>query len=427
MMNHRSKRRAFLRGAGLGAFALPFVRLASGHAAPANARRLVVFATPNGTVMEEFFPDANGYRRILKPLEPMKAKLLVMRGIDRMSALKAPVPANHDPDNPNMLTARQSRGGGPGQMGGISIDQHIANAIGAQTKFASLQLGVNVGSYCGVIVARGVGQGVFPENSPYRAYQRMFKDVVADPAELDRLRRDRKSMMDLLRAEVGDLRCALGAEERPKLDQHLESLRELEKSLDVTVVGCGPPHQGAPVAENTSNFPQLVKLQMDVAAAALACDLTRVITFQVGAGSSIVQFRWLGINYNHHGISHGSEGVTAPMAQRTEWLNQIELWHAQQYAYLVGKLDAINDGGGTLLDNSAVVWMHEQANGGTHGRKDHPYVIAGSLRGTFRLGRAVNFGGKTHNGLLIALASGVGVPTPQFGDPDYSSGPLADL
>ena len=102
--------------------------------------------------------------------------------------------------------------------------------------------------------------------------------------------------------------------------------------------------------------------------------------------SSSLQHRWLGINYNHHGISHGSEGVTASMAQRTEWLDQIELWHAQQFMYLVQKMDAINDGDGSLLDHSAVIWMHEQANGGTHGRKDHPYVLAGSCRGAFNLG-----------------------------------------
>lgn len=420
-------RRAFLEGAGLGAFALPFLRTLEGRAA--GGKRLIVFHSNNGTVMSQFFPGAgNTYGRILKPLEAFKPKLTVMRGINMESAYKTPIPKDHLPDNANALTARQALT--DAKVQGISIDQHIANAIGMQTKFASVQLGVRVGGYAQYISARGPAQGIFPENSPYKAFTRFFRDVTADPADLDRVRREKKSIIDALRAEVGDLRCALGADERPKFEAHLESLRELERGLDVRTVttGCTPPTQGAPVALDSSTIPQQVKLQIELVAAIVACDLSRVITLQLGNGSGALgTYRWIGIDYTHHGISHGSEGVTAPGTQREEWLNQIETWNAEQFKHLVGLLDGIREGTGTALDNSAVLWTHEQSNGGSHQRKDMPYVLAGSLGGAFKTGRAVNFGGKPHNGLLISLANAMGVPTQQFGDPDFSRGPLADL
>jgi hypothetical protein len=356
----------------------------------------------------------------------MKAKLLVMRGINHESALKAPMPPNHEPDNSSMLIARQCAGGGPGQTGGISIDQEIANAIGTQTRFASLQLGALVGSYCGIISSRGKGGGIQPDVSPYKAFARIFKDVTADPTELVRIRAERKSIMDALTAEIADLRCAVPGAERPKMDAHLDSIRELERSLDSAANGakCAPPMQGAPVDLANANFPQILKLQMDVAVAALACDLTRVVTVQAANGATGNSFPWLNIGAGHHSIAHNEAG---PAATCTEWTVQIETWYAQQFAYLAGKLDAIDDGGGTLLDHSAVLWGHEQSNGGTHLRKDMPWVLAGSARGAFHVGRALDVGGKPHNGLMISLANAMGVPLTAFGDPDFSNGPLADL
>jgi hypothetical protein len=419
-------RRAFLQGAGLGAFALPFLRTIEGRAA--GGKRLLIFHSNNGTVMREFFPASPGvFGRILKPLEPFKTKLSVYRGINMESAYKTPIPKDHLPDNANALTARQATT--DAKPTGISIDQHIANTIGKQTKFASLQLGVRVGNYAQYVSARGPGQGIFPEISPYKAFTRIFGDVTADPRELERIRRERKSIIDALRLEVTDLRCALGAEEQPKLDAHLESIRELERGLDIKPApGCTPPQQGAPIALDTSTIPEQVKLQIDVAAAALACDLTRVLTLQLGNGSSgLRNYRWIGIDYTHHGISHGSEGVTAPSTQREEWLNQIETWNAEQFLHLLQKLDAVQEGNGTVLDQSAVLWTHEQSNGGSHLRKDMPYVLAGGCGGAFKMGQAVNFGGKPHNGLLISLANAMGVPTVTFGDPDFSKGPLVGL
>jgi len=430
-------RRAFLRGAGLGAFALPFVRAAHGIAAP-PPRYLVVFFTMNGTIMNEFFPNADGsYRRILKPIEALRQKLIVMRGIDMKSAMKPPVPANHGPDTVNALIARQSPGSGY-QPAGISVDQYIANALAQQTRipFPSLQLGV-VGAGGGgnqAISARGPSQTLPPENNPYKAFDQVFKGAAASPADYDRIKAERKSVADHVLAELQDLRCALGAEERPKFDLHVQSIRDLERSLDVTVSASCQPDLGAPVtASDTRMTATVLDKQIDVTVNALRCDLTRVVLLAVSRGASGLAYDFPagpGVPGSHHGNSHGSEGQenTSP-AERLERLILTETWHAQMYGKLLARLDATPQvtGGGTLLDNSAVLWAHEQSNGATHQRNDMPYVLGGSCGGVFKTGRAVNFGGKAHNGLLISLANAMGVPTETFGDPEFSNGPLAGL
>ena len=97
------------------------------------------------------------------------------------------------------------------------------------------------------------------------------------------------------------------------------------------------------------------------------------------------------------------------------------------FADFLRLLDSFEEGDGTLLDNTAVVWMWEQSNGGTHNRRDMPIVIAGSMCGTLETGRRIDAGGTPHNGFLVSLARAMDVPTEQFGDQAYSNGPLVDL
>jgi hypothetical protein len=437
-VRHRFGRRRFVKGVGLAGLAGPFLRVLRGEAAT-PPKRLVVMSSSNGTVMSELWPGPGfTFGAILKPVEALKPKITVMRGIDIATAYKRPIPQDHRPDNHNMLTARQPVGDRAAPMAGISVDQHIANAIGQQTKFASLQLGTQVGvdrrgAPVNYISSRGPGQGLFPENSPYKAFDRLFQDVAApgsgDPAALERLRAQRRSMLDVVRAELGELRCALGAAERPKLDAHLEALRELERNRAATGgsgARCEPPAAPTPATLDNTKIPEIGKLHMDLIVAALACDLTRIVTLQWGSGSSELRHPWAGPAAEHHTIAHNLAGSAE---QCRGWTIQIETWHAQQFAYLASKLDALptTSGGGTVLDSTALLWCHEQSNGANHSRRDMPYVLAGSCNGAFKTGRAVEFGGRAHNGLLISLANAMDVPTTTFGDPEFSAGPLPDL
>jgi hypothetical protein len=223
------------------------------------------------------------------------------------------------------------------------------------------------------------------------------------------------------------LSCQVGAEERPKLDAHLTSIRQLERELDsAPSSSCVKPTQGTAVATNgNDNAPTLMKLHLDVIAAAFACDATRVVTLWTDGR---LVMHWLGINGTHHGISHNSEGVDSPEATRLGWLVQIENWFAQQFFYLANKLDGISEGGGkTLLDNSCLLWTHEQSNGASHQRTDMPYVLAGSCGGYFKLGQRQQFSGLAHNNLLLSIAEAMQYPIAKLGDPALCTGPIAAL
>ncbi len=438
-MSRSSARRTFLKGVGLGAFALPFLKAGQGLAGP-FPKRLLIFHTNNGTVMNSFWP-ARGIDQlppILTPLAPHKSKLLVMRGVTKAAALKQPVARDHNPDNLSGLTAMPPIPTGTDfDVGGISIDQHIANTLGKMTKFPSLQLGVGIKGGNAIIAARGPRQPLPAQQFPGKVFDSIFKEVTIDPGKWQAMKRERLSMIDVSLSDVNDLRCTLGAEERPKFDAHVESLHQLQRSLNTTVPAtCRAPTLGASGSED-----KILVQQMDIAVAALACDLTRVVTLQFGGGASHFTYDFLGIGKSHHGISHGSEGVTATPQQRNQWLVQIETFHAQQFKYLLDKLNGIPEGSGTMLDNSLVIWNHEQQSGDNHSRRDMPYVLAGGL-GVFKMGRALDIGGrdsdggkqgvgrdsgKPHNGLLIAIANAMGVPTDAFGDRDFSQGPMAGL
>jgi hypothetical protein len=431
-MTIRTRRRTLLRGGAAAAITGPFLRLLERPAGAAGpTKRLVVFATPNGTIMDAFWPGAGcQYGEILKPLEPLKSKLLVMRGINMSSAYKTPIPADHGPDYANALTGVQRvLGVGSsryGAIGGISLDQFLADKLGSKTKFASLQLCVGSYTTAWPLMARGMNQPIAPETSPQKVFDRLFSSVAGaggDGAALERLRADRQSLLDYVKDDVGDLRCQLGAPERQRMDAHLQSIREVERSLSFgPKVTCAAPK----VPAEPLDFPAQGKLQMDILASALACDLTRVVVLMWSGGGSDTVHTWAGVpSGGHHAIAHGLVKITAD--QQKSYQIKIDNWYAQQFAHLCGRLGAIAEEGSNVLDSSALLWMHEQSNGGLHTRKDMPYVLAGSCGGYFKVGRCLQVNGTSHNNLLVSLANAMDVPITTFGDPQFSTGPMAEL
>jgi hypothetical protein len=330
-----------------------------------------------------------------------------------------------------MLIARQPVGG-PDDFGagGISIDQHIAQALGGETKYATQHSGVQTGGYCGVISSLGVNAPVAPENDPFKVFERFFADFSKDPGELERIRAEKRSILDALDGELSDLRCRLGTVDRPKLEMHLDSIRELEKQLDfnTSLDACEVPTLGSQFdIHANNNYPAVGKMQIDLMVAGMACDLTRIGTIQWRHGNGDpLTYNWLdNVPYTQHDIAHANIPVTPD--EQSQMLTAIDRWYAEQFAYLLQKLEAIPEGEGTMLDNCAVLWTHEQSNGGSHQRSDHPYVLAGSCGGAFATGRCIDFGGTSHSGLLSSLATAMGVPTDGFGDEDFSTGPLSEL
>ncbi len=446
-------RRALLRGLGGTALALPFLDVMTGwrpsqaHAGGNDGfpKRFIVWYTPNGTVPANFWPtgDETNFTLspILQPLQRHKEDLLVLGGIDMLSAFSGPGDA-HQKGTGQCLTGIELQEGdflgdggeSAGWANNISIDQLVANEVGQDTLFPSIELGIAVqGSDVGARISyRGPGQPIPHENNPHAAFQRMFGDADVSPEELARRTARRQAVLDVVSADYSKLRNKLGSNDRDKLDIHMEAIGDIEKRITKGTVEFGNECQrlelGNPIeASRYANMPVVGKLQMDLLAMAFACDLTRVGSLMWTRSASYPVFSWIegaNITDGHHSLAHKGDENTAKVEQNT----QINIWYAEQLAYLIDKLKAIPEGNGSVFDNTVILWTDEQSRGNNHDRRGMPYVLAGSAGGYFRTGRYVTMPSETaHNKLLVSLLNSMGVDRNEFGSIEYGTGPISGL
>jgi hypothetical protein len=438
-------RRAVLRGAGGAAIALPWLEAMGSrraHAAAAPSKRFIVMFSANGTIPSAWTPTPGAgetdftLSRILAPLESHKSNLVVVSGLDQKGAGGD----GHQIGMGGMLTG-QALNAGPfagvgappaGWPTGPSVDQRIAEGLALPTKLRSLELGVQVGSAdnWGRMIYRAANQPLPPDDEPASVYGRVFSDLHTDPAVLERLRRRRQSMLDAVGLQFARVSARLGAADRQRLDAHLTAVREIETRLTTDIVvnnpSCHDPSVTPVSARANDAFPAAGALQMDLLAMALACDITRVASLQWSRSVSQTRFSWLNITEGHHDLSHRPDGD----AKALESLVQINTWYAQQFAGLIARLKATPDGaGGTLFDNTLLLWCNELAKGNTHGRAGAPYVLAGGAGSGLRTGRFLRYDGQglPHNNLLVSILNLMGVPDRTFGKTDWCTGPLAGL
>jgi hypothetical protein len=451
------KRRHLLRGAaGLG-LGLPFLSSLSesAEAAPGGPR-LIVFFTPLGTVKSNWRPrtlDGSDFApsgtlhddyaftvpdqtHILSPLDAFKDRLLILDNIDMLSAYEGPGDA-HQLGIGHALTGSLLQEGdlfqygcGMGSVGwggGASIDQAIAAHVleSELIAFGSLELGVQVDgdTVSHRINYKGPGYPIQPDNDPQSVFDRVF----ASPPDFGKLKAERKHVLDFVMDDYHRLRTRLGSDDRYKLDGHLAAVEAIAQRLDAPPIEYGgscvmPDVSGAPPDPMVNDdMPFIGQLQMDLLAMALICGATRVATLQWRDCFSNKTFPWLGIFQGHHELSH-SNVTSLPDQQK---LVAIYHWYAQQYAYLLGLLDAVEEGDGkSVLDNSIVVWCTDISQGQSHSRSDMPYVIAGGGAGYLKTGRYLRLGGESHQNLLVTLANAMGMPITEFGMPEFCDGPL---
>jgi hypothetical protein len=258
-----------------------------------------------------------------------------------------------------------------------------------------------------------------PENDVAALYSRLFGNGLPAP-QVSLQQKKRRLTLDATYKDYQALQGKLGAEDKQRLDAHVSSLAELDRRIQqMPVTDCTRPVLGA-----TAAFPDAGKAQMDLVTQALACDLTRVVTFEWTTAQGGNTFPWLGINDSHHGLSHEPDSNAAAQDK----LFRINRWYAEQYALLLTKLKAVKEGSGTLLDNTAVLWINELAKGNTHEFDNVPMVLGGKLGGALRPGRWLQLNGeKPHNDLFVALMQGFGLNVTTFGNPACCNGPLAGL
>jgi hypothetical protein len=442
MKSHSINRRRFLRGAGGIALALPWLevmRPTPAHSQPAPGtpkKRFVVMYSPNGTIAQNWRP--NGSERaftlspILSPLSDHQNDLIVVQGLRLMADAKGD---GHQDGIAGLLTGdRLNPGefrGGAGSSGwasNISLDQRIAQLIGKDTRFASLEFGVQVrdATVWHRISYLGSDQPVPPESDPLRAYARIFGGAAAsDPALVTRQLQLRKSMLDVVLDDFHEFNANLGAADKAKLDSHFAALRDIEQRLSIPAASsCSPPELGAPLnLFLNDNYPAIGRLQMDLLATSLACDLTGVASLLWSRAASRTRFTWLNIQEEHHTLSHAGDGDTAAM----DALTRINAWYAGEFAYLISKLKSFSEGEGSVFDGCALLWGNELGKGNSHSHDDAPFVLAGSGGGHFQTGRYLAYQGEPHNNLLLSLIHAMGGQDASFGAADWCTGTLAGL
>jgi len=449
-MNFRLSRRAMLRGAGGVAVGLPLLEIMSplGRARAAAAtppKRFIVFFSPDGTIRPAWQLPAGATEnsftlsRILAPLAPNQQHIVVLDGINNVAGTHGDGD-DHMRGMGTMLTGIEllpgtTMGGAgtpAGLAGGISVDQAIANGIGTGTKFKSLELGVEstgAGTVWGYTSYTAANQPLPPDNSPVSVWNRIFSQLGAGGTALAQLQAERRSVLDAVTSSYARLGPRLGAADKAKLDAHLSNIRDLETRLIApgATVGttCAPPAMPATIdSKVNANFPALGKLQMDLLVMAMACDLTRVGTVQWERSVGDVRFTWVDptIDRGHHDMSHDGDDN----ADTQEKLTKINVWYAQQLNYLCDSLKAISEGGGTMLDNTLILWCNELAKGNVHSHNPMPFVLAGHAGGALRAGRFLNINAP-HNNLLVSCMNLMGVPATTFGNKAYCTGPLTGL
>jgi hypothetical protein len=310
----------------------------------------------------------------------------------------------------------------------ISVDQFIAERIGGATKFPSLEFGVRIEGQepLRVISYRGANQPNIAVDDPWKAYERIFSDAGLSDAALAQRIRDGQSVLDFLKDDIGRLRGRVDASDRARLDAHLTGIRNIEQRLQTSAASCQPLALPEPFDSRAmENFPAVGRLQTDLMVLAHACDLTRVSTFMWANADSWQYFPWIGVNEEHHELSHAGDDDDAAR----EKLIAINAWHAEQVAYLLDRLEEAKEPDGTsLLSNAVVLWGNEIGVGNTHTYKDIPWLLAGSAGGRLQTGRFLQFQDRPHNDLLVSVCNAMGLDDVQsFGIPGVCTGPLPNL
>lgn len=441
------RRRDFIKALGGGAAALSFLPLlesqlaASGSAFPT---RLVIFFSANGTVPDRWRPEGDEHNwtikpgDILEPLAPYKDDLIIVEGVDMVSARYGPGDG-HQTGMGHMLTGIElmpgdEKGGcetcpAAGFAGGPSVDQYIAQQVFDGEAFRSMEFGVQSGgpNTWSRMCSAGPGQPVEPQQNPHNAFDRLFGSLGQSEARREQLRQRRASVLDFVHQDMKSVQRKVSGNDAKRIDQHLSEIRDLEARLrtgDGQGISCTVPDRGEAFDPyNRDNYPAAGQAMMDMIVSSFACGLTRVASLQWDRSVSNILLPWSGAITRHHDLSHrGDEDVDAESE-----LVKINRWYAQQFAYLVGRLKSVPEGDGTLLDHTVVVWCNELGKGNSHTRNNVPYVMAGGANGFFKTGRYLRYDNDPHNNFLVSLCQSMGVQTDTFGNPSYCTGPLQGL
>ncbi len=425
-------RRTFLLGMGT-TMALPFLEsmvpattaLAQTVAAPTLRFGAVYF--PNGATMPHWMPkptnDGLAITPILSPLEKFKSRMNVVGNLSRAGGLTATDHAVSSAGWLSGVVAKQTEAEDISL--GITIDQVLAKHIGQDTPFPSLEFATEdfsgyVGgcvpgyscTYMNTISWGGETAPLPMEINPRVAFERMFGRAGSAPQRLQRMRENR-SILDSIAEEAAELRRRVTPQDRVRLGDYLDNVREIERRIqrteaknasDVTAVSAPV---GVPAA-----FEDHTALMFDLLAVAYQADLTRVFTFMMGREASQRTFPVLDISMPHHDVSHHG-GQTEKMTQHAK----INAHFAQLFAAFVDKLAQAPDGDGSVLDHSLIAFGGGMSDGQAHSAYPLPLATVGGLGGKLKGNRFVVAPDWTPvANLWLSVAGLYGSPLERFGE-----------
>lgn len=373
----------------------------------------------------------------MKALEPYRKDLVAFSGLAQANGRAlGDGPGDHARATATFLTGvHPYKTGGADFRLGISADQIAAKAFGTQTPLASIELGLeqpplagncDSGYTCAYMAMswRSETSPLPAETNPRAVFERLFgDDESTDPGtRRERLANDR-SVLDYVSGSLARLQRRVGTGDRRKLDEYLESVRDIERRILVTEQENGTtqlPHMARPSGV-PDDYVEYAKLMMDLQVIAWQTDMTRVASFTMGRDGSNRAYREIGISDGHHSISHHQND-----AERIEKLIKIDQLHVGLFGYLLEKLRTTPDGDGTLLDHSVTVFGSSLSESNLHTHDDLPIVLAGNAGGRIKGNRHLVYNHDTPlNNLFLNMFDAAGVPEVRnFGD---STGRLTDL
>jgi hypothetical protein len=343
--------------------------------------RFVLWFNGNGITERYWIPNDTGrsyqITPCLAPLAPFRDDIHVISGLDNVAAA-SPNPGNgHTKSMSGLMTCTYFTGRG---AGGPSFDQVIASKIGSESRFRSLQIGVSQESF-GESMQRNMSwagreRALPPEMIPSRLFDRLFGQ--REEGWLNR----KRSILDAVLADAAALKKKLPTDDQVRVEEHLSGVRDLERSI----AGLPPQYHKVDPPDfdgDMKDWPRIAKMQSDLLAQAFITRQTRVASYMLTKCQGLSRFPWLGFTAaRHHDYTHAdgrAPGADGLDGQRI--LRDINRWHVEEFAYLVGKLKSTPEGDGNLLDHCCLVFVHEHAEANPHKNDGLAAIVAGHAGG----------------------------------------------
>jgi hypothetical protein len=358
--------------------------------------------------------------KTLEPMAPLKTKMNVVSGLFNKNATGVGI---HPGQTGNILSGAALQKGAE-LKGGISVDQVLANKIGQETAQPSMVLGCEqpITGYHETNFSMAYSSHISWQNATSPVPMEVYPSLAFDALFDNRGSKRNQSILDRVKEQANDLSREVSSGDKAKLNEYLESVREVEKRVAATRgTKDAADAKGAPtltMKRPDNGLPEDIRehmrLMCDLVALGFQTDKTRVATLLLCRDISGLFYPFLSVRAAHHPASHDD---------LSDGYERISRYYVSQLAYLAGRLDAMKEGGGTVLDNSCLLFLSNMWSGSRHDSTKLPILLAGGLGGAIETGRVLSFNGRADAdrklcSLYLSILDGMGVKLDRFGDAD---------